>query len=129
MLEIIALEPQVESALAAFQRAKEAYECLTEQLTIAEDTFKSQRAEELASRRTSVVIPRPAGPREAHVGPSRHWKAAKATQDRFTAYVYTKGRSPRLTMLARRVSASCAHAMHLHNTQAWNPRNPNPHLP
>jgi hypothetical protein len=91
------------------------------------------RQEERQERRTYVPPSHQLGVRQPWGEPMARWRSWKRTLNlviRLPSYKYPSyGRDVPKWQLTKKLVAFAAAMMAVENTAAWNPRNPNPHLP
>ena len=96
----------------------------------ARNAYRNAYNEELGSRRNHVkeTYPRLSSP---NPNPSAQWAVWRKHLDRITAHPKYKWEEAGTSgyRLLIKLSRFTMDMMGITNTQAWNPRNPNPHLP
>jgi len=99
----------------------------------AREQYEKSYKRELAARRTNVVVPRMTKPNPVPNAQNKRWRTIL---DRVTEHPYYhcgdrnwSAREWRLRATMLKQSRFIQDMMSICNTQAWNPRNPNPYLP
>lgn len=117
--------------LRKIQKQIDGLECIARSLCdeerYAREQYRLFYKEELESRRNYVLDQNPRL-KSPNVSPNINWKAWRATSDRVSK-AWSKQVGGKYHLLLMRLSRFAQEMMGITNTQAWNPRNPNPHLP